>query len=190
MINIIVIPLILLLVELFRRARRYVERKQKIDKILKNIEGNNTLRIENKTEFYSEINTKLKRKRFPWWTKIIAYLISHSLMIISTTFVIIKGIDFGDQTCGKWLTSLIFAFISSAFLTQPLQVKYSTFINQFLILIHKINLLKAFLTTVVFSCIFRKSDDEEIEDEDYILKRCKSIQTDEDWLHIEPVRME
>ena len=116
-INIIVIPLGLLLVELFRRSRRYVERKQKIDKILKNIE-----RTESKTEFYREIKTKLKRKRFPWWIRIIAYLISHSFMIISATLVIIKGLDFGDQICSKWLTSLIFAFISSAFITQPFQV--------------------------------------------------------------------
>ena len=50
--------------------------------------------------------------------------------------------------------------------------------------------MKAFLTTVVFSFFFCKSDDEDIEDEDYDIKRCKSIQTDEDWLHIEPVRME
>jgi hypothetical protein len=125
-INIIVIPLGLLLVELFRRSRRYVERKQKIDKILKNIE-----RTESKTEFYREIKTKLKRKRFPWWIRIIAYLISHSFMIISATLVIIKGLDFGDQICSKWLTSLIFAFISSVFLTQPFQVKYSVLIQLF-----------------------------------------------------------
>ena len=121
-INIVVIPVVLLLVELFKRPRRYVERKQKIDKILKNIEKNNTVRTESKTEFYTEIKTKSKRKRFLWWIKMIAYLISHSLMIISATLVIIKGIDFGDQICGKWLTSLIFAFLSSACLTQPFQV--------------------------------------------------------------------
>jgi hypothetical protein len=50
--------------------------------------------------------------------------------------------------------------------------------------------MKAFLITFVFSFCFRKSNDEDIEDEDYDMKRCKSIQTDEDWLHIEPVRME
>ncbi len=112
--------------ELFRRSRRYVERKQKIDKILKNIE-----RTESKTEFYREIKTKLKRKRFPWRIRIIASLISHSFMIISATLVIIKGLDFGDQICSKWLTSLIFAFISSVFLTQPFQVKYSVLIQLF-----------------------------------------------------------
>ena len=121
-INIIIFPPIILLVELFRRSRKYVKRKEKIYKILKNIEKSNTTRIESKTEYYNEIKNKFKRIRFPWWTKIFAYLLSHFLMIISATLVIVKGIDFGDQICSKWLTSLIFAFISSAFLTQPLQV--------------------------------------------------------------------
>ena len=109
--------------ELFKRSRRYIERKEKIERILKNIERNNTSIVESKTEYYNEIKNKLKRLRFPWWIKIIAYLISHVLMIISATLVIIKGIDFGDQICGKWLASLIFSFISSAFITQPSQVK-------------------------------------------------------------------
>ena len=108
--------------ELYRRSRRFTERKRKIDLILKNSEDNNIKPVQSKIEFYNEVKNKLKRIRFPWWTKIIAYIISHSLMIISATLVIIKGIDFGDQICGKWLTSLIFAFISSAFITQPFQV--------------------------------------------------------------------
>ena len=110
--------------ELFKRSRRYIERKEKIERILKNIERNNTAIVESKTEYYNEIKNKLKRLRFPWWIKIIAYLISHLLMIISATLVIIKGIDFGNQICGTWLASLVFAFISSAFLTQPFQVKF------------------------------------------------------------------
>jgi hypothetical protein len=109
-------------VELYRRSRRFTERKRKIDLILKNSEENNIKPVQSKIEVYNEVKLKLKRIRFPWWTKIIAYIISHSLMIISATLVIIKGIDFGDQICGKWLTSLIFAFISSAFITQPFQV--------------------------------------------------------------------
>jgi hypothetical protein len=109
-------------VELYRRSRRFTERKRKIDLILKTALGHNKEHINDKTCAYNEVKTKMKRIRFPWWTKIIAYIISHSLMIISATLVIIKGIDFGDQLCGKWLTSLIFAFISSAFITQPFQV--------------------------------------------------------------------
>jgi hypothetical protein len=152
-INIIVIPVVLLLVELFKRPRRYVERKQKIEKILKNIEQQNVARTESKTEFYTEIKNNPKRKRFPWWIKIIAYLISHSLMIISATLVIIKGIDFGDQICSKWLTSLIFAFISSAFLTQPFQVKYSVLIEFFKLNLYFEGICNHFCLFAVFSQI-------------------------------------
>jgi hypothetical protein len=109
-------------VELYRRSRRFTDRKKKIDLILKTAVGHNKKPVQSKIEFYNEVKNKLKRIRFPWWTKIVAYIISHSLMILSATLVIIKGIDFGDQLCGKWLTSLIFAFISSAFITQPFQV--------------------------------------------------------------------
>ena len=114
---------ILLLVELFRRSKRYNERKEKISEILIKNERPNKLKNEIKSENYIEIRNK-KRIRFSWWFKIIAYLISHLLMIISAVLVIIKGIDFGDQTVSKWLTSLLFALISSVFLTQPFQVKF------------------------------------------------------------------
>ncbi len=122
-INMIAFLPILLLVELFRRSKRYNERKEKISEILIKNERSNKLTNEIKSENYIEIRNK-KRIRFSWWIKIIAYLISHLLMIISAVLVIIKGIDFGDQTVSKWLTSLLFALISSVFLTQPFQVKF------------------------------------------------------------------
>ena len=87
------IQFIFLLVELFRKFRRYIERKEKKDLIVKTIKRNNKTRMESKTKYYSEIKNKLKRLRFPWWTKIIAYLISVVIMIISASLVIIKGID-------------------------------------------------------------------------------------------------
>jgi hypothetical protein len=43
-------------------------------------------------------------------------------MAVSSAIVIIKGIEFGDEIVGKWLTSLLIAFLSSVFLTQPLKV--------------------------------------------------------------------
>ena len=68
---------------------------------MRNIEKGYNKYVQDKIYVYNEIKTKMKRKRFPWWVKIIAYLISHSLMLISATLVLIKGIDFGDQICGK-----------------------------------------------------------------------------------------
>jgi hypothetical protein len=122
---------ILLLVELFKRSKRYNERKGKISEILLKNERCNQLTNEIKRENYIEIKKK-RRLRFSWWIKIIAYLISHLLIIISAVLVIIKGIDCGDQTVSKWLTSLLFALISSVFLTQPFQVKlYQKFLLYF-----------------------------------------------------------
>jgi hypothetical protein len=43
-------------------------------------------------------------------------------MAVSSALVIIKGIEFGDEIVGKWLTSLIVSFLSSVLLTQPLKV--------------------------------------------------------------------
>ena len=60
--------------------------------------------------------------RFPWWFKIFAYLLSMVFAGVSLFFVIIKGIEFGDEKATKWLTSLIISFLSSILLTQPLQV--------------------------------------------------------------------
>lgn len=116
----------MLLVELFRRSRRYVERKEKISQVLENAANQKFKWTKNplalNKEVYIEKNKLQKRFRFPWWVKIIAFILSHSLMVVSGTFVIIKGIEFGDQTVGKWLTSLVVAFLSSALLTQPLKV--------------------------------------------------------------------
>ncbi len=65
---------------------------------------------------------------FPWWFKIIAYLLSIALAIISIFFIIVKGISFGNDACTKWLTSVIISLFSSVFLTQPLQVVFFLFI--------------------------------------------------------------
>ena len=59
-INIIIFPPIILLVELFRRSRKYIERKEKIYKILKNIEKSNTTRIESKIEYLDNLKDSKK----------------------------------------------------------------------------------------------------------------------------------
>jgi hypothetical protein len=43
-------------------------------------------------------------------------------MGLSTTLVIIKGIEYGDALVGKWLTSLLIGFLSSVLVTQPSKV--------------------------------------------------------------------
>lgn len=67
---------------------------------------------------------------FPWWTKIIAYLLSFLFAAISVFFIIMKGISFGNDKCTKWLTSIIISLITSLLITQPLQVFSLSFKNK------------------------------------------------------------
>lgn len=72
-----------------------------------------------------EMNDKKKKKgelKFPWWFKIFAYLLSFAFAGVSLFFVIVKGIEFGDEKVQKWLTSLLISFFTSLLLTQPIQV--------------------------------------------------------------------
>jgi polycystin 1L2 len=70
------------------------------------------------------INQRKKRTRlfFPWWAKILAYILSAICVIVSGVFVVFKGISLGDEKCGKWLTSFVISILSSCFITQPIQV--------------------------------------------------------------------
>jgi len=78
-----------------------------------------------------ENNKKKRELKFPWWCKIFAYLLSFAFAGVSLFFVIVKGIEFGDEIVQKWLTSLLISFFTSLLLTQPLQV---TFFNHFLLI--------------------------------------------------------
>jgi polycystin 1L2 len=113
----------LLLVHLFRRIKRKNTRLTKLKKILKDSE---------KTSILTNVESPQKQKKtifslkFPWWFKIVAYLLSFTFTSVSLVFVIIKGIEFGDAQVTKWLTSLIISFLSSILFTQPLKVALMT----------------------------------------------------------------
>lgn len=76
-----------------------------------------------------ENDNKKKSQKFllPWWFKIIAYILSSMMIIVSILFIIFKGIEFGDDLVRKWLTSFLVSALSSIFLTQPLKVITSIF---------------------------------------------------------------
>jgi hypothetical protein len=65
---------------------------------------------------------KEKMLMFPWWFLFIGYGLSFILFVVSTFFIIVRGIEFGDLKTQKWLTSLISGFFSSIFFIQPLKV--------------------------------------------------------------------
>ena len=109
----------LLLVQLFRRIKRKNTRLAKLKKILKDSENVEMTQIKKKS---------ILSLKFPWWFKIVAYLLSFAFTSVSLVFVIIKGIEFGDAQVTKWLTSLIISFLSSILFTQPLKVALFTFV--------------------------------------------------------------
>ena len=59
---------------------------------------------------------------FPWWCLFIAYGLSAMMAVVSIFFIIVRGIEFGDLKCQKWLTSLLSSFFSSILVIQPLKV--------------------------------------------------------------------
>lgn len=106
--NVFLILPSLFLVQLFRRIKRRRTRLDKIKQIFKQKNKNDP--------------KKMFEKKFPWWFKIFAYILSILFASVSVFFVIVKGIQFGDDKVTKWLTSLIVYFLCSIFLTQPIQV--------------------------------------------------------------------
>ena len=114
--NLIVFPPTLLLVQLFRRTKRRSSRLAKLKAILS---GNEPNKLDAFDEKHPKKSFELK---FPWWFKIVAYVLSLLFATISVFFVIVKGIEFGNEKVTKWLTSLVISFLSSMLLTQPLQV--------------------------------------------------------------------
>ena len=132
MTNLIVFPPTFLLVQFFRRIKRRNTRISRIKQILKQTKSQNMSLINVESRLKNEKNTKETKKnknelKFPWWFKIFAYFLSFSFATVSLFFVIVKGIEFGDERVQKWLTSLIISFFSSLLLTQPLQVSYLFF---------------------------------------------------------------
>ena len=71
---------------------------------------------------YCQVGKKKRSLLFPWWFKIIGYLLSILISAVSIFFILVKGIQFGDAKVNEWLTSLILTFITSILLTQPVQV--------------------------------------------------------------------
>jgi len=142
--NLIVFPPSFLLVQLFRRSKRRETRITRLRNTLLGIQNKSMLSTNDSSDKYKverSNNEKKKQKKelkFPWWTKIIAYVLSFIFAAMCIFFIIMQGISFGDDKCTKWLTSIMVSFITSILLTQPIQVA---------------------LVALFFVTIFRKSDE-------------------------------
>lgn len=79
--------------------------------------------IELKLETNAKKSTlKKSLNSFPWWFKIIAYFLSFVVSTVCIFFIIVKGIEFGDEKVQKWISSFLISVLTSFLLTQPIQV--------------------------------------------------------------------
>ena len=64
-----------------------------------------------------------KRKReLPWWCRYIGWLLLWGVTLGSAAMVTFYGINFQDEKCKKWITSMLVSFFASIFITQPVKV--------------------------------------------------------------------
>jgi len=135
-INVILFIPTFIILEIFKRSK---PKKSHLDKLKELLIGNNE--IEN-----SKVKNN-KKLRFPWWFKIIGYILSFICMIISIFFTIMYGISMGNDSVNKCFSSIIFSLVISILLTGP---------------------IKAILTAILFSIFLKKDflNDTENDDDD------------------------
>ena len=72
--------------------------------------------------FRYALSSMKKKKNFPWWCRIVAWSLLWTVTIMSAAFVTFYGISFADETCKKWITSMLLSLLMSIFVTQPFKV--------------------------------------------------------------------
>ena len=114
---------------------------------------------------------------FPWWCIFIAYGLCVLLVSLSIIFILARGIEFGDLKTQKWLTSILSGFFSSIILTQPLKVKFFSFVSG----LHKF-LLKILCLAIFFACFCRNPNDDK-EANEHLDDNQLGLDNDEEYLH-------
>lgn len=89
--------------------------------ILDDISQDDESRRENR---FGAQKKKKKKFLFPWWCRIIAWILAVASIVVSCFFLWAYGVQFGDEKTKKWITSLLISFFSSILVTQPIKVRY------------------------------------------------------------------
>ncbi|XP_036357895.1 polycystin-1-like isoform X2 [Octopus sinensis] len=199
--NLIVLPVNLIIVTLFRKSKPRKEKPSRIEQALK--ESNETPTVTSVNDVQplvmtgwddmsrsqanligsdkdlsrpgtsmSRPNTPAVRKKaggnddkknkkkfmFPWWCRIISWILLWLTVAGSCAGVTFYGITFGNEKCTKWISSMLISFFSSVFITEP---------------------IKVFGMAILLSLILKKPAEEEEEGEDETLE----MGEDEEFLH-------
>ena len=68
------------------------------------------------------LTTKKKQFTFPWWCKIIAYVLSIFCMLMCIFWILMKAIMLGEEKVGKWLTAFATSVFSDVLVKEPLKI--------------------------------------------------------------------
>ncbi|GAB1597495.1 polycystic kidney disease protein 1-like 2 [Argonauta hians] len=194
--NLIVLPVNLIVVTLFRKSKPRKEKPSRIEQALK--ESNRCPRVTSVNdvimtgwEDMTRSQTKLigsdmdlsrpgtsmsrphtpavrknasdrdkKKKKpfmFPWWCRIISWILLWLSVAGCCAGVTFYGITFGNEKCTKWISSMLISFFSSVFITEP---------------------IKVFVLAILLSLILKKPAEEDEEEEETL-----EMAEDEEFLH-------
>jgi hypothetical protein len=106
LINLIIFVPTFIILEVFKRTK---QRKPHI------------LRLRELIGLKNYKSSKENKFRFPWWTKIICHILSILIMIVAAFFTIMYGIQMGDKSAQKWLSSILVSLFISVCLTGPMK---------------------------------------------------------------------
>ncbi|XP_013397161.1 polycystic kidney disease protein 1-like 2 [Lingula anatina] len=154
----IVVPPTVIVMEIFRRAKPRQRKGVIMEKILQeHLPSNKVDIISQKSQVEIEVaedveddeNVKKKKKRkieLPWWSIVFGYILLFIMTFTGGFFTLLYSLDWGREKSLEWLATMLFAFLESVFVVQP---------------------IKLLLLAFVFSCILRipNMDGEESEDD-------------------------
>jgi len=120
-INLILFIPTYIIMEIFKRSK---PRKSRIDKIKELIGEKNDKNLEIKSN---------KKIRFPWWFKIIGYILSFIIFGVSIFFTIMYGITMGNDLATKCFSSILISFALSILITGPIKVKIKIIGHNFMV---------------------------------------------------------
>ena len=89
--NLFTLPLSFLLLELFRRSNKRKSKTSKLEKALLDQDTNDQITKKKSNGRLICYSKEQKKVIFPWWFKLIAYLLAFTCMIVSAVIIIFKG---------------------------------------------------------------------------------------------------
>lgn len=101
----IIIPVNLLIVEIFTHTRSPIEKK----------------RLQKKTDTTREL-VKKRQFSFPHWFIFVPWLLCFLLSVCSATFVVFYSLQWGADTSEKWLISVGLSLFMDIFVSEPLKI--------------------------------------------------------------------